>query len=74
MITIDCSDLVSDVARRLSAGEISAELMPELRYGVIAEVEEFVTELLNRIQTTMETNMINTVQNGLSSNPQPTTL
>src|SRR5437868_14485929 len=64
LIIIDCCDLNSDLARRLSAGETLSEMMSELHYGIMAEVEGFARELLNTLQTTIGETMINTDQNG----------
>ncbi len=73
LITIDFNDLNSDVERRLSAGETLTDLMPELHYGVMVELEVLLGELLNRLQTTIEVSMIEESQGGLNSSPQPTT-
>jgi hypothetical protein len=45
---------MSDAATRLSAGEPLADLMPDLHYGVMAEVEEFLSRLLDRLQSTID--------------------
>jgi len=62
---------MSDADTRLSAGEPLADLMPDLYYGVMAEVEEFLVRLLHQLQSTVEENMNNPI--GLNNSPQPTT-
>ncbi len=63
---------MSDAAARLSAGEAFADLMPDLHYGVMAEVEEFLVRLLHQLQSTVEADMNNPI--GLNNSPQPTTI
>jgi len=58
-VTIDCSDLMSDLAARLSAEQDPAEMMSDLHYAVLAECEQFLSVLLDRIQYTKEAAMEN---------------
>ncbi len=61
---------MSDTVRRLSAGGTFAELMPDLHYGVLAELEECLSKLLNQLQETVEANMNNPIES--SNSPEPT--
>jgi len=72
MVTIDFSDIMSDIAARLSAGETLAERMHDLHYGVMAELEEGLRVILAQIQSTQEINMNNQI--GYNINPEPTTI
>ena len=68
MITVDCSDLVSDFRRRLESGESFDSIFADLKYGVDEEVEEFVRRLLMLLaETTEETLMNYSRHNGLST-------
>lgn len=69
-ITVDCSGLLSDVAARLSAGETLAEMMPDLHYGVLAELEECLGILLAQLQQTIGGPMNNPIGN--NNSPEPT--
>jgi hypothetical protein len=68
LITVDCSDLVSDWRRRLESGENFDSVFADLEYGVDEEVEEFVRRLLILLaETTEETLMSYSRHNGLST-------
>jgi len=69
MITIDCSGLMSDFATRISAGETFAELLPDLHYGVLAELEEFLSRILAQLLLTTEDAMNGQIGNNNSSEP-----
>lgn len=71
MVTIDCSDLLSDFAARLLAGEPLSELMPDLHYGILAELEECLRLILAQLQSKMEVIMNNPIGN--NNNSEPTT-
>jgi hypothetical protein len=71
MITIDCSGLLSDFATRLSAGETLAELMPDLLYGILAELEEVLDQLLTHLLM-QEVKMNNVI--GRNNSPEPANL
>lgn len=69
-VTVDCSDLMSDIALRFLAGDTLAELLPDLYYGVQAEVEEFLSVLLETIRLAMEVNMPSRDTIGPSNSPE----
>lgn len=68
--TIDCSDLTSDFAARLSSGEDLDQLFTDLHYGLLAEVDEVINWLRVQLHSTMEVAMNNQI--GRSNSPQPT--
>lgn len=70
-ITIDCSKLLKDLQDRLSAGDSLADLMHDMHYGVLAEVEECLDRLLGLIQLKMEKTMVNTITVGRNTSPEP---
>lgn len=75
LITVDCSDLVSDFKSRLETGEQPDLLLVDLEYGVMAELEDFARKLLIFLtETYKETNMVEAKENGLSANSQLTNL
>ena len=69
-IRIDCSDLLSDFAARVSGARDAAEILSDLHYAVLAECEEFLSSLLNELQLTMEAAMESSIR--LNSSPEPT--
>ena len=63
-----------DLAERFEDGEAADDLVEDLHYGLMAEVEEFVSELLARLQSACEGDMSYTCTNRLSNSPEPATL
>ena len=71
-MTVDCSSLLSDIAERLSAGETFAEMMSDLHYAVLAEIEEYLDGVLSLIQVTFEEVSVNNSQEMRpNNNPEP---
>jgi hypothetical protein len=58
-----------DFATRVSAGETLAELISDLHYGVMAELEECLRIILSQIQSRIEENVNNPIGNNNSSEP-----
>jgi hypothetical protein len=56
-VAVDCTDLASDIAERIAAGESLADLWPDLYYAILAEVEAFLRKLFELIRIAMEANM-----------------
>lgn len=52
------------------AGEHLASLLPDLYYGVLAEIEEFLRALVEMIRLAMEVNMPSRNTVGLSDSPE----
>jgi hypothetical protein len=63
---------VSDTIARLSESESLSELLPDLHYGVIAEVEECLGKILTLLQSEIEETMNRKNPIGSSNSPQPT--
>jgi len=61
-----------DTTTRLSAGETLAELMPDLHYGVLAELEECLSKLLDLLQSKVEEAMVGKIPIGRSDSPELT--
>jgi hypothetical protein len=70
LVIVDCSDLVSDLRRRLESDEEIQSVLAALGYGVEAEVEEFVRRLLILLTDALEETMVTEFHNGLSTSPQ----
>lgn len=65
---------MSDLAQRLLAGESLEQLLPDLHYSLLAEVEEFAGELLARVQAVLEVEMSHIEATRLSNSPEPATV
>ena len=70
-MTVDCAALVADIESRIAAGETPAELLPDLYYGVLAELEEALDRVLALVQSTMEGNNMNQNPVGLINGSEP---
>jgi hypothetical protein len=71
LITVDCSDLVSDLRSRLESNENLDSIIADVEYGVEAELEEFGRRLLILLTATLEgISMSYSINNGLSTSSQ----
>lgn len=72
MITVDCCALMADLSHRLSAGGSIEELIADLYYGVMVEIEAFARTLFDRLQRLLEGAMSQSI--GLNNSPEPATI
>lgn len=63
---------MADLSHRLSAGGSIEELMADLYYGVMVEIEVFATTLVDRLQRLAEGTMSQPI--GLNNSPEPATI
>ena len=68
-VTVDCSELLSGI---ISTQETLVEMMPDLHYGILAELEECLDKVLNLVQSTVQEGTMNE-QIRPNSNPEPMT-
>ena len=72
MITVDCCTLMADLSHRISTGFSIEELMSDLHYGVMVEIEMFATILIDRLQRLLEGAMSQSI--GPNNSPEPATI
>ena len=72
MITVDCCTLMADLSHRISTGFSIEELMSDLHYGVMVEIEMFATTLIDRLQRLLEGAMSQSI--GPNNSPEPATI
>lgn len=70
---VDCCDLWGDLSTRLQSDEPLETIMSDLGYGIEAELNQLVSDIVGRLRDLLEDNMNNRTDSiRHSSSPEPT--